>query len=368
MPSTRSLGSLSLSVFTAAMLGSLVGCAPVDEPTVNGAGATPIPDTPITEAEQAAGTAEQEAAGSGVDIGRDFSEPYEGIDDRPGTTAASLAPNYSEAGGTDGEFSTFVEASTACRQTTGYSRGNPTRICVVTVEGKLAEVNTARAYEAMRNAARSAGISISLTSGFRTMDQQRYLYNLYLSGRGNLAARPGYSNHQSGLALDLGRGPGGQTWLDRNASRFGFRRTVPSEPWHWERPAGSAANYGNSGGSTQTTDQCYSQTHGRVMAERSCVQSRFDELWYTCRDGAWHSGRSNCGSTYPLGSMSTGTNNVASGCHSSTLNRVMSVGTCLQSRFDREWYQCSTIGWVQNSNIPSTRRGYAGACTGYHPN
>jgi len=23
-------------------------------------------------------------------------------------------------------------------------------------------------------------------------------------------------------------------WLERNARRFGFRRTVPTEPWHWE--------------------------------------------------------------------------------------------------------------------------------------
>lgn len=363
MTTTRSFGRWVQATSAVLAVAGLAGCAPVDDAVgaaPNSAGVSPIPDTPITEAEQAVGVAENET-------GQDYSEPADGIDDRPGVTAASLAPSFSEAGGSDGAFSTFVEATTACRPTTGYSRGNPTRICVVTVEGKLIEVNTARAYEAMRNAARAAGISISLTSGFRTMDQQRYLYNLYLSGRGNLAARPGYSNHQSGLALDLGRGPGGQTWLDRNASRYGFRRTVPSEPWHWERPAGSQANYANTGGSTQTTDQCYSQTMGRTMPEGTCVQSRFDELWYHCRNGAWHSGRSNCTASHPLGSTSTGTNNVASGCHSSTLNRVLSVDTCLQSRFDSEWYQCSTIGWVQNSSIPSTRRGYAGACTQYLP-
>jgi LAS superfamily LD-carboxypeptidase LdcB len=38
------------------------------------------------------------------------------------------------------------------------------------------------------------------------MAEQTYLYNCYLSGNcnsGNLAARPGYSNHQSGLAMDI---------------------------------------------------------------------------------------------------------------------------------------------------------------------
>jgi hypothetical protein len=49
------------------------------------------------------------------------------------------------------------------------------------------------------------------------MDQQRHLYNLYTSGRGNLAARPGYSNHQSGLALDLNTSSSGVlNWLNNN--------------------------------------------------------------------------------------------------------------------------------------------------------
>ena len=38
------------------------------------------------------------------------------------------------------------------------------------------------------------------------------------------------SNHQNGRALDLTTSP----WLTDNAARFGFRRTVPSEAWHYE--------------------------------------------------------------------------------------------------------------------------------------
>jgi len=85
----------------------------------------------------------------------------------------------------------------------------------------------------MKRAADAAGIYLGLNSGFRTMAEQQYLYGCYLSGRcngGNLAARPGYSNHQSGTAVDVttsGR-------LAANASRFGFVRTVPSEAWHYE--------------------------------------------------------------------------------------------------------------------------------------
>lgn len=354
--------SASLRVLTSGLLvlaAAATGCAPVDDVPMGpaqGAGGAPIPDTPITEAEQAAGVQE---------TGQDYAEPGPDTDGN----LAALAPRLDQAGGADGDaYSTFIEASTACSPAQGYNRGNPVRICVVSVDGKLAEVNTAQAWRAMKAHAAREGVSLSLNSGFRTMDQQRYLYNLYLSGRGNLAARPGYSNHQSGLALDISTGGGALAWLNRNGSRYGFRRTVPSEPWHWERPAGSqsSTNTNASGGGTRG-DTCYSQTLGRTMDNGVCVQSRFDEIWYYCYDGAWYQGRRGCTQSFPLGSTSTPTPTAPAGCHSSTLNRTMAVGTCLQSRFDSLWYQCSTIGWMQNSAIPSTRRGYAGACTQYLP-
>ncbi len=351
-------------VFQGVALATLVtgGCAPVDDPSESATGptATPIPDTPITEAEQAAGVGER---------GWDYAEP----NDQTDGNVANLAPAFTSGGGTyaDGT-STVIEASTACRPAQGYSGGNPRQICVVTVDGKLVEVNTARAYTSMKAAAAQAGVYLQVVSGFRTMDQQRYLYNLYLSGRGNLAARPGYSNHQSGLALDLNasaRGVG--SWLSNNASRWGFRRTVPSENWHYERPAGSQAGVSGGGaGGSSTDDRCFSQTLGRNMAEGVCLQSRFDNNWYQCSNGAWYPGRGNrgnCSASYPLGSSAGGGETPAGGCHSSTLNRNVGVGTCLQSRFDNQWYQCGSVGWIQSDAIPSSRRGAAGACTQYLP-
>ena len=51
----------------------------------------------------------------------------------------------------------------------------------------------------------------------------------------NLAAKPGYSNHQSGHALDLNTSDTGVLALAQRARRkFGFERTVPTETWHWE--------------------------------------------------------------------------------------------------------------------------------------
>lgn len=342
----------------------MVACATnTDEntPVVTMAGF--VPDTDITEAEQAAGVHTDGTS----EPSNDFSAPTADTDGN----VATLAPDFDADGVTTDAngVGVSVDATTGCRQAAGYSAGNRTNICVVTVDGKLVEVRTAQAFGAMRAAARSAGVNIVIVSGFRTMDQQRYLYNLYLSGRGNLAARPGYSNHQSGLALDLNTSSSGvYNWLSRNAARYGFRRTVPSEAWHWERPAGSQGSF--SGGTTN--GRCYSSTLGREVAEKTCVESRLDSAWYQCDNGSWYPGRASrgsCSSTHPLSGGSTGTGNTGGSgtCYSGTLGRDMRVGSCLQSRFDRDWYQCASIGWVMSSSIPSSRRGYAGACSSYTP-
>lgn len=361
MRKTTTMGRWVLAAAT------LVACAPgVDEPvTPTTPEVNPLNDPArmITEAEQAAGVG---------DTGADQVEPYDGID---GNTAG-LAPPIDEAQAiANPDEGVLVDAVTGCRPATGYSGGNPVSICVVSVQGKLVEQRTAQAFEAMRQAAARSGVTLQIVSGFRSMDQQRYLYNLYLSGRGNLAARPGYSNHQSGLALDLNMHLSGvSSWLASHAATYGFRRTVPSENWHWERPAGSQGGYVSAGGGGhyQSDGTCYSQTFNRSMPERVCVQSRFDNLWYQCRDSLWYRGRGSqgaCRSEHPLDSNpgpSTG-NQTRGTCYSATTGAEEPVGTCLQSRLDRQWYQCATIGWVQNDAIPSRHAGYAGSCTRMRP-
>jgi len=110
--------------------------------------------------------------------------------------------------------------------------------------------STACAFDKMAVAAKQAGVSIKISSGFRTIARQEYFWNCYQTkscNNGNLAARPGTSNHGKGIALDLNTDCGGQTgakpscggsavyqWLYNNAHTFGFTRTVQSEPWHWE--------------------------------------------------------------------------------------------------------------------------------------
>lgn len=117
----------------------------------------------------------------------------------------------------------------------GYIHGRAVRIVVTRIDNKPVELHTAQAYRRMRDAAARAGVQLRIVSGFRTMEHQQALYRAYRRGRGNLAALPGTSNHQSGHALDLNTSsPGVLRWLDRHARSFGFRRTVPTEAWHWE--------------------------------------------------------------------------------------------------------------------------------------
>jgi hypothetical protein len=120
---------------------------------------------------------------------------------------------------------------------TGYRSGTAFTLTVVTVDGYPVEIATADAFLTMAKAAEADGILLRINSGFRTMAEQQYLYNCYLSGScnsGNLAARPGYSNHQSGHAIDFNIGGGALAWLNAHGAEHGFNRTVPSESWHWE--------------------------------------------------------------------------------------------------------------------------------------
>lgn len=100
-----------------------------------------------------------------------------------------------------------------------------------------------RAFVQMRVQAAKDGVVLTINSAFRSMAEQDRLYRLYKDGRGNKAAKPGYSNHQAGEAVDLDTDLGkndAYKWLKENALKFGFKDTVKGEPWHWEYVVGPA--------------------------------------------------------------------------------------------------------------------------------
>jgi hypothetical protein len=207
----------------------VVGCASHDDGSSEDLAPAPIAEPSPTEATAGADgvdpAVESEDVGPPVlDAPLEDSRPF--LDVAAESDADRLGPAIDPAELTE---------TLSCRRATGYRNGKAFSICVTTIDGKPVEVNTARAYVRMRAAARGKGVSLHIVSGFRTMAQQRYLYNLYLAGKGNLAAKPGYSNHQSGHALDLNTSAGGvYSFLANHGAAYRFRRTVPSEKWHWE--------------------------------------------------------------------------------------------------------------------------------------
>lgn len=114
--------------------------------------------------------------------------------------------------------------------------------------------------EALYRAALKAGHELMLVSAYRSESYQKQLYQGYVRSSGQddadrFSARPGTSEHQTGLAVDLGRTDGkceieacfGQTaegkWLAAHAYEYGFiiryregKEAVTGylyEPWHF---------------------------------------------------------------------------------------------------------------------------------------
>lgn len=100
------------------------------------------------------------------------------------------------------------------------------------------------AYNKLAAAYKAAGYgNLSVISGGRTYAEQQRLYQAYLNGTGNLAAKPGTSVHESGRAVDFGgaahsAGTAAHKWLEANASKYGWSWTGKNfsqfEPWHFE--------------------------------------------------------------------------------------------------------------------------------------
>jgi peptidoglycan hydrolase-like protein with peptidoglycan-binding domain len=137
--------------------------------------------------------------------------------------------------GGSGSIAPTTPSSSGGRTVTGYKNGHAVSITVSSVgSGEYMNSRCAQAYKNMLAAARKAGINLGTTSGYRTYAEQKALYQRYGSPR---AAKPGYSNHQMGIAADVSGVNGYNTrayrWLKANAGKYGFANTVSGEYWHW---------------------------------------------------------------------------------------------------------------------------------------
>lgn len=96
------------------------------------------------------------------------------------------------------------------------------------------------AKEALRKAIKERNAKISLISAYRTIAQQLILCNHAAAGRCGIknAARPGQSNHQSGLALNISEPDAWKPFLEKQ----GWRRPLPDVPTHFEFVGGGTTD------------------------------------------------------------------------------------------------------------------------------
>lgn len=123
---------------------------------------------------------------------------------------------------------------------------------------ELLRAPAADAMNQLAQAAKVAGTPFRILSGFRSYDTQVGTYNYWVNSMGRaradaISARPGFSEHQTGLAVDIGDSgscnlrscfadqPAGQ-WVQANCHQYGFvvryrpgRQAISGyqpEPWH----------------------------------------------------------------------------------------------------------------------------------------
>jgi MYXO-CTERM domain-containing protein len=92
------------------------------------------------------------------------------------------------------------------------------------------------AANALIAAQKARGTTMSINSGLRTLPQQYLLYRWYQTGRCNirLAARPGTSNHESAVAVDINDNAG---WRNAMSSQS-YRWLGANDPVHFDYVGG----------------------------------------------------------------------------------------------------------------------------------
>jgi D-alanyl-D-alanine carboxypeptidase len=120
--------------------------------------------------------------------------------------------------------------------------------------GLMLRRDAAGALAAMAAAAQAEGVTLLVSSTYRSYDYQAEVYARTVRQDGQeaadrVSARPGRSQHQTGLAMDLGsiddtfaQTPAGH-WMPANAARFGWSLSFPQgyeaitgyvwESWHY---------------------------------------------------------------------------------------------------------------------------------------
>lgn len=134
-------------------------------------------------------------------------------------------------------------------------------------ENQMLTSDTFDAFLNMFHAAKNEDLTLIINSSFRSYEEQEEVYNDYKNSRGEIeankiAAKPGFSEHQTGMAVDIQTyGSKASTfeefdefkWLQDNAYKYGFILRYPKdkeyltgyeyESWHYRYVGIEAATY-----------------------------------------------------------------------------------------------------------------------------
>lgn len=134
-------------------------------------------------------------------------------------------------------------------------------------ENKYLREEARIAFETLSKNAKELGYRIIAVSTYRDYEYQNKLYNMYVEEKGldyadKCSARPGHSEHQTGLAVDV-EGSNHDydefenskefIWMKENAYKYGFILRYPKgkekitgfkyEPWHYRYVGTKDAKY-----------------------------------------------------------------------------------------------------------------------------
>lgn len=143
-----------------------------------------------------------------------------------------------------------------------YEEVSKSALTSISADGRLKLHHAAaKKFTQMQAAAIADGVLLTPISAFRSISEQDYLFFRIkeqrvqrVTKRAEVSAPPGYSEHHTGYAIDIGDGKAPSAnlnvkfentaafrWLQANSARYSFELSFPRdnpqgisyEPWHW---------------------------------------------------------------------------------------------------------------------------------------
>lgn len=173
---------------------------------------------------------------------------------QPDATQANAQQGQNNTADTDAEGTNWWEdAEPEATYINGILIANKTYELPQTYDPGCLTEDTQKAFEIMQKDAAAQGLKLYIASGYRSYDLQKKIYNDYVNRDGQAeadtySARPGHSEHQTGLAFDLNSiddsfaDTAEGKWVAQNCYKYGFIIRYPKskesvtgykyEPWH----------------------------------------------------------------------------------------------------------------------------------------